>query len=196
MPDCHVGYGVTIGCVFPTGDAVLPERGRGRYRLRHVRGPDRHRATTEADGPAVLARLGRPGCAQRADRVRHPHARPQELGGLDRPLRASGLQPLLREKAAVQLGTLGGGNHFLEAQVDEAGQIWLMVHSGSRHTGLRIADHYNRPGHRQQHAARARRAERSGLAAARRRRPARTTCTTWTGRRISPSRAGGGCSRR
>ena len=43
----------------------------------------------------------------------------------------------------MQIGTLGGGNHFLEAQVDEDDGIWFMVHSGSRHTGLRIAGHYN-----------------------------------------------------
>ncbi len=71
------------------------------------------------------------------------HARPQDLGELDRPLRAASLQPLVHDKAAVQLGTLGGGNHFMEAQVAEDGIIWLMVHSGSRHTGLRIADFYN-----------------------------------------------------
>ncbi|MDQ2683273.1 MAG: RtcB family protein, partial [Chloroflexota bacterium] len=41
------------------------------------------------------------------------------------------------------IGTLGGGNHFLEAQVDQVGDIWLMVHSGSRHTGLRIANEYH-----------------------------------------------------
>ncbi len=58
-------------------------------------------------------------------------------------MRATSLQPLLRERAAFQLGTLGGGNHFLEALVDEQEEIWLMVHSGSRHTGLRIAGHYN-----------------------------------------------------
>jgi tRNA-splicing ligase RtcB len=71
------------------------------------------------------------------------HKRPQDLGELERPLRAGKLQSLVRDKAAVQIGTLGGGNHFLEAQVDETGAIWLMVHSGSRHTGLRIANHYH-----------------------------------------------------
>ena len=72
------------------------------------------------------------------------HKRPAAWAGLDRKLRATALQPLLQDKAAIQLGTLGGGNHFLEAQVDERGVIWLMVHSGSRHTGLRIADHYHK----------------------------------------------------
>jgi tRNA-splicing ligase RtcB len=71
------------------------------------------------------------------------HKASQKLGVLDRTLRASSLQHLLKEKAAVQLGTLGGGNHFLEAQVDQDGGIWLMVHSGSRNTGLQIANYYN-----------------------------------------------------
>lgn len=70
------------------------------------------------------------------------HQRPQRWEGFEIRLKATELQPLLRQKAPGQLGTLGGGNHFLEAQVDEANRIWLMVHSGSRHTGLRIADHY------------------------------------------------------
>jgi tRNA-splicing ligase RtcB len=71
------------------------------------------------------------------------HRNRQDLGALERELNATPLQPLLHERAALQLGTLGGGNHFLEAQVAEDGHIWLMVHSGSRHTGLRIANHYN-----------------------------------------------------
>jgi tRNA-splicing ligase RtcB len=64
------------------------------------------------------------------------------LGELDRPLRAAELQQLIKDKAAFQLGTLGGGNHFMEAQHDEDDYIWLMVHSGSRHTGLRLANYY------------------------------------------------------
>lgn len=71
------------------------------------------------------------------------HRNRQSLDSLDRPLRAEALQPLVGSKGTVQLGTLGGGNHFLEAQVDKRGMIWFMVHSGSRHTGLRIAGHYN-----------------------------------------------------
>ena len=42
-----------------------------------------------------------------------------------------------------QLGTLGGGNHFFEAQYDETDRIWLMIHSGSRNIGLQIAKYYN-----------------------------------------------------
>lgn len=72
------------------------------------------------------------------------HETPQALGELDRELKAASLQRFITEKAAVQLGTLGGGNHFLEAQVDETGLVWLMVHSGSRNTGLQIANHYHK----------------------------------------------------
>lgn len=141
MPDCHVGYGVTIGCVFPTVDAIVPT--------------------------AVGVDIGCGMCAVPTGRTLHPtrmdarywgkwaekvrasiptgfaaHPRAQRWRGLETELRADPIRKVLKEKAPVQLGTLGGGNHFLEAQVDESGEIWLMVHSGSRHTGLRIADHY------------------------------------------------------
>jgi tRNA-splicing ligase RtcB len=48
----------------------------------------------------------------------------------------------LEEQVLRQHGTLGGGNHFLEVQRDEADELWLMIHSGSRNIGLKIADHY------------------------------------------------------
>jgi tRNA-splicing ligase RtcB len=143
MPDCHVGYGITIGCVFPTVNAVLPNAvgvdiGCGMCALNTGVRYDRER-------------MNKSFWRQWAGQVTRDiptgfnwHKRPQDLGPLDRPLRARGLQPLMADKAAVQIGTLGGGNHFLEAQVDERDHIWLMVHSGSRHTGLRIAGHYHK----------------------------------------------------
>lgn len=47
------------------------------------------------------------------------------------------------ESARTQVGTLGGGNHFIELQRDENGFIWFMIHSGSRNLGLQVAKHYN-----------------------------------------------------
>jgi tRNA-splicing ligase RtcB len=141
MPDCHVGFGVTIGCVFPTVDAVVPTAvgvdiscgmcavptGR-QYKPRRMDGRywDRWAERVRATVPTGFG----------------VHRSKQRWDGFEVELRARHLQPLVADKAAVQLGTLGGGNHFLEAQVDEGGELWLMVHSGSRHTGLRIADHY------------------------------------------------------
>jgi len=48
-----------------------------------------------------------------------------------------------RENALMSLGTLGGGNHFIEIQRGDDGHIWVMVHSGSRNLGYKIAKHYN-----------------------------------------------------
>lgn len=47
-----------------------------------------------------------------------------------------------KEKAALSLGTLGGGNHFIEVDRDEDGKLYIVVHSGSRHLGKEVTDHY------------------------------------------------------
>lgn len=141
MPDCHVGFGVTIGSVLPTRNAVLPngvgvDIGCGMSAVpTGVRLED---ATMDKRFWRTWSGALRRNVPTGFD----THRTAQPLGALDRPLRAAALQPVLAEKATKQLGTLGGGNHFLEAQADGDGQIWLMVHSGSRHTGLRIARHY------------------------------------------------------
>lgn len=46
--------------------------------------------------------------------------------------------------ALKQLGTLGGGNHFIEIQLGSDGFVWIMIHSGSCNIGLKVADHYNK----------------------------------------------------
>ena len=48
----------------------------------------------------------------------------------------------LGERTATQLGTLGGGNHFIELCVDTGRGVWLMLHSGSRHIGNALAQHH------------------------------------------------------
>ena len=48
------------------------------------------------------------------------------------------------ESAQKQLGTLGGGNHFIEIQQGDDGYIWVMIHSGSRNLGKQVADYYNK----------------------------------------------------
>ena len=47
------------------------------------------------------------------------------------------------QKARHQVGTLGGGNHFIEVQRGSDGYIWIMIHSGSRNIWKKVADHYN-----------------------------------------------------
>jgi tRNA-splicing ligase RtcB len=143
MPDCHVGYGVTIGCVFPTVDAILPT----------AVGVDIACGVCAVPTGVQVRRTKHDArfWGNWADRVRATvptgfamHRQRQQWDGFEFQFKATELQPLMRDKASLQLGTLGGGNHFLEAQADQDDQIWLMVHSGSRHTGLRIAEHYTK----------------------------------------------------
>lgn len=50
--------------------------------------------------------------------------------------------PVDVEKAKRSIGTLGGGNHFLEIDKDKNGEYWLVIHTGSRHLGLEVARYY------------------------------------------------------
>lgn len=52
-------------------------------------------------------------------------------------------------KAMRSIGTLGGGNHFIEVDKDEENNIYLVIHSGSRHLGMEVADHYLRTGQKE-----------------------------------------------
>lgn len=140
MPDCHVGYGMPIGGVIACPEAVIPN------------------AVGVDIGCGVLAL--ETDC--RADRVSEPllrewighvrgripvgfehHKMPREWDGWKRAPPES--PPISREleSARRQLGTLGGGNHFIEVQRSDSGNVWLMIHSGSRNFGLQIAEHYH-----------------------------------------------------
>lgn len=50
--------------------------------------------------------------------------------------------PIRMERAKRSIGTLGGGNHFIEMDRDSTGYLWLVIHSGSRHLGIEVCDHY------------------------------------------------------
>ncbi len=152
MPDVHVGIGATIGSVIPTRRALIPaavgvDIGCGmaaaRLTLDAARLPDSLRGVREAiedavpvgfaahdepvADPAVLNGL-RPGLERIV--VRHPKA-----GALARDVRA---------KWPRQLGTLGGGNHFIEVCLDETDRVWVMLHSGSRGTGNALGRYFIR----------------------------------------------------
>lgn len=52
------------------------------------------------------------------------------------------IAPINVERAYQSLGTLGGGNHFLEVNKDKDGNVWLVIHTGSRHLGIEVCNHY------------------------------------------------------
>lgn len=141
LPDAHVGYGMPIGAVLAADGQVIP----------HAVGLDigcgvrawRTGVAAGEIGPALDAILhdvlrsvpqGRDWhSGSQADRTDVFEAMPD-------------VAPLLaeRSKAERQAGTLGGGNHFIEFQVDDEGWVWGMVHTGSRNVGKLMAEHYDR----------------------------------------------------
>ena len=150
MPDVHAGIGAAVGAVIPTRAAVIPaavgvDIGCGmnavRLSLTAERLPDslsRARHAIEKAVPvgfemhksdvakrSTIERIGQ-GLAPILER--HP--------GIDR----RGRKPYLTW--VRQLGTLGGGNHFIELCLDEASRVWIMLHSGSRGIGNRIGRHF------------------------------------------------------
>jgi len=137
MPDSHQGYGMPIGGVMATIGVVVPNAvgvdiGCGmtavKTSLKHI--SLEHLKT-------IIGKI------RDAIPVGFNHqAKPMEWNGFDRypPLQIVS-EP--KEKAQYQLGTLGGGNHFIEIQHGSDGYIWIMIHSGSRHLGLSIAKDYH-----------------------------------------------------
>jgi tRNA-splicing ligase RtcB len=160
MPDVHLGIGATVGSVIAMRDAVAPaavgvDIGCGMAALAT--------SLTAKDLPDNLHRLRT--AIEAAIPVgfeAHEHVAWQEDGAPD-DLRAAGkalmagyeqlaLQPQgMASKVAQQLGTLGGGNHFIEVCLDTTDRVWLMLHSGSRHIGNVLAQHHIQIARRLQH---------------------------------------------
>ena len=154
MPDVHMGIGATVGSVIPTRNAIIPaavgvDIGCGMNAVRT--------SLTAAALPDTLARLRSAveaavpvGFEQHEwDKVRgsaHRRvARPLD-DRLDRIVgKHPGLMKMQRQFARTwvcQIGTLGGGNHFIELCLDEADRVWVMLHSGSRGTGNVIGRYF------------------------------------------------------
>jgi len=154
MPDVHAGRGATVGSVIPTAHAVIPaavgvDIGCGMNALRlslNARDlPDnllRMRSAIEAAIPVGFEQHERSkvrGSAHQRQ-ARHLDDRLDVIVG-----RHPGLMKMQRHFNTTwvcQLGTLGGGNHFIELCIDEADQVWLMLHSGSRGIGNVIGRYF------------------------------------------------------
>jgi tRNA-splicing ligase RtcB len=166
MPDGHVGYGMPIGGVLATKNVIIPNAvgvdiGCGMCAVRtnmYASYFEKHPGVLKA----IMDRI------RRAVPVGFKHNDVPYTGSLlpkfyDKILlevyqdgtpafeAVPGINPVdtpviwsQKEKGLYQIGTLGGGNHFIEIQKDEIGRIWIMIHSGSRNLGKQVADYYNR----------------------------------------------------
>ena len=150
MPDVHLGKGATVGSVIPTRGAIIPaavgvDIGCGmaavRTTLRAKDLPDslaQLRSSIERSVPvgngrggehwklpdSIRTRITQSGLAQRLDTIKQKHRR------------------IRTDKLDCQIGTLGGGNHFIELCLDESDAVWVMLHSGSRGTGNLIGTYF------------------------------------------------------
>ncbi len=140
MPDVHAGAGCTVGTTMTITDRVVP----------NLVGVDI-------------------GCGMETARLREDHLELQKLDKLIRERIPSGFavrsavhryadQIDLEElccfrhvqmlRAEKSIGTLGGGNHFIEVDRDEEGQLYVVIHSGSRRLGLEVAKYYQEEGYK------------------------------------------------
>ena len=141
MPDAHLGYGMPIGGVMAAEEVVIPNAvgvdiGCGMCAVR----TSLTTLSTE-NLKSVLREIRRtiPLGFKHHPKAQDPRLMPKaEIPLKDLPVVASQYQ-----SALTQLGTLGGGNHFIEIQKGNDGHIWLMVHSGSRNLGFKVANYYN-----------------------------------------------------
>lgn len=150
MPDTHFGLGATVGSVVPTKGAIIPaavgvDIGCGMMASRLNIAPDdidhaALRALVENTVPVGFARHDRP-VPEASREIAMMHA---EFLGLTDRFNVS--QKVVNQKNAdaltKQVGTLGGGNHFIEFCEDENGEMWLMLHSGSRGIGNQIGQYF------------------------------------------------------
>lgn len=143
MPDVHAAGDVCVGTVFASEDAVFPTavgEDLGCGMLTQAFSVEASALSRERL-VQVLANL-----AQRVPVGRRSHTRPQELPEPLRPAQLSthALAHAFHGLGTRHLGTLGGGNHFVEFQRDSGGRLWVSVHSGSRGVGAAIAAHHSR----------------------------------------------------
>src|SRR3990167_912740 len=144
MPDAHMGYGMPIGGVIATDRVVIPNAvgvdiGCGmKARKTNLTELDKETLKKilnqiQRDVPTGFSHHGKDQemSSELLSRVQEMSFDNEELRGMYRDM-------------GEQMGTLGGGNHFIEIQRGDDGHIWIMLHSGSRGIGKKTCDYYNK----------------------------------------------------
>lgn len=134
MPDCHAGKGCTVGTTIQLKDKVVPnlvgvDIGCGMLAIKLEE--------TEID-------------LEKLDSVINEKV-PSGFSIHEHPVtQFSELKDIICEinidNAQKSIGSLGGGNHFIEVDKDSEGNLWLVIHTGSRHLGIEVCNHYQKLG--------------------------------------------------
>ena len=129
MPDTHAGKGCVIGTTMTITDKVIPnlvgvDIGCGMYAIKLEE--------TEID-------------CEKLDKVIHQYI-PSGFSIHDRAITRSNIDKIIApidvDRAMKSLGTLGGGNHFIEVDRGNDGKLWIVIHTGSRHLGIEVCKYY------------------------------------------------------
>lgn len=144
MPDSHQGYGMPIGGVLATKDVIIPNAvgvdiGCGMCAVKT--------SLTEIDTETLKKIMDEIRKAVPVGFNKHKEALSPGLMPSYKYDTDDKTCPIVYQEfknALYSIGTLGGGNHFIEIQKGSDGHIWIMIHSGSRNFGLKIAEHYNK----------------------------------------------------
>ena len=129
MPDTHAGKGCVIGTTMTITDKVIPnlvgvDIGCGMYAIKLEE--------TEID-------------CEKLDKVIRQYI-PSGFSIHDRAITRSNIEKIIApidvDRAMKSLGTLGGGNHFIEVDRGNDGKLWLVIHTGSRHLGIEVCKYY------------------------------------------------------
>ncbi len=148
MPDVHWGLGATVGSVIAMKNAVAPAAvgvdigcgmGAVKLSLRAENLPEnlkKIRQEFERSIPVGYEGHISPAFEKSGFLKLECNALLSEQKNLAKNSQS------LSEKASLQLGTLGGGNHFIELCLDTKGNVWILLHSGSRHIGKVLAEHH------------------------------------------------------
>lgn len=139
MPDIHAGAGCTIGTTMTIKDKVCPnlvgvDIGCGMYTLQLK---EKYIEFGKLD--EIIRQYIPSGFNVRV--TAHRLAEQTRLSEL------RCLKHINRDRAEMSIGTLGGGNHFIEVDKDDEGSLYLVIHSGSRHLGKEVANYYQNLGY-------------------------------------------------
>lgn len=135
MPDAHTGYTLPIGAVVKSVGRVFPayvgyDIGCGMCAMKLDVMPDQLDLERLKKGIVNNVPVGK---------VKHQKAQKYTLGDCTDVAKEA-----FEKSGKFQLGTLGGGNHFIELGTGDDGKVWIVIHSGSRGFGYKIAEHYMR----------------------------------------------------
>jgi len=144
MPDSHQGYGMPIGGVIACDKVVIPNAvgvdiGCGMCAIKtNIKNIETETLKKIMGKIREVVPVGFDHQKEKQYDLLMPRTVDEKYGYASMPIIKKEYNSALK-----QLGTLGGGNHFIEIQKDSDDYIWIMIHSGSRNLGFKVAKHYN-----------------------------------------------------